>query len=259
MNRKIGFMDMALFQKIIDEVAGFHKAVRTMEIELFHFGESLLHPDISEMNHYAVSNGLNTVLSVNAVEFIPEVAAKLIGGNAGKIIVSLDGYNRESFEKIRGRFINYEDAVRNIKNASELISSLNSRTRLIVRMILLDLNSEKKEEFEAFWKGKGIEVEIREFFPWGEPDMVQLGRYEKYPPFMPCPFPWQYLVVQWNGDVVACCRDYNAVNVMGNVRNESLEEIWNNKKYMALREEMIHGQFHNSICKPCLDLYYSEI
>ncbi len=259
MKRKIGFMDLDLFRKVIDEVAQYNEVVKNKEIELFHFGESLLHPEIGDMNAYAVSNGLNTVLSVNAIEFTPEIAEKLIGGNAGKVIVSLDGVDQESLEKIRVRCINYEEAVRNIECASELVKSMNSKTHLMVRMIILDMNSEKKEEFTAFWQSKGIEVEIRKFFPWGEQDMAHLGQYDRFPQSMPCPFPWQYLVVQWNGDVVACCRDYNAVNVRGNVQNESLEEIWNNEKYKTLREEMIQGKFRNSICKPCLDLYHSEI
>jgi radical SAM protein with 4Fe4S-binding SPASM domain len=259
MKRKIGYMKLDLFRKVIDEVAQYNEDVKKKEIELFHFGESLLHPEIVEMNSFAVSKGLNTVLSVNAIEFTPEIAGKLIEGNAGKIIVSLDGVDQEGFKKIRGRCINYEEAVRNIECASEFVKSINSKTHLMVRMILLNMNSDKKEEFTEYWQSKGIEVEIRNFFPWGEQDMVHLGQYEKFPLAMPCPFAWQYLVVQWNGDVVACCRDYNAENIMGNAQNESLEEIWNSNKYKAFREEMVRGNFQNSICKPCLELYQSEV
>ncbi|MBL7961385.1 SPASM domain-containing protein, partial [bacterium] len=109
------------------------------------------------------------------------------------------------------------------------------------------------------WQDKNIEVEVRQFFPWGEKEMAQLGNFEKYPPFMPCPYPWQYLVVQWNGDVVPCCRDYNAVITLGNVKKSSLKEIWNSSRYEEFRRQMAIGKFHNNpICSPCLDLYYTE-
>jgi radical SAM protein with 4Fe4S-binding SPASM domain len=258
MKREKGFMELAVFCKVIDEVATYPEEIKKKEIELFHFGESLLHPQIAEMNEYATSKKLITVLSVNAIELNSELAEKLIKGKANKIIVSLDGYDAESFNAIRGRKIDYKQAIENIENASSLIKSQKGNTKLVVRMIELNLNSHKIEEFNAFWQSKNIGVDIRRFFPWGEKDMLNLGEYEKYPPYMPCPFPWQYLVVQWNGDVVACCRDYNTENKMGNVKYATLEQIWNSKEYAAFRIDMVLGEFKNQICQPCLDIYYTE-
>ena len=122
----------------------------------------------------------------------------------------------------------------------------------------MDSNAHKASEFTQFWEDKSVEAEIREFFPWGEKEMEELGNFEKYPPYMICPFAWQYVVVQWNGDVVACCRDYNGVNIMGNVKEESLKEIWNGKAYHEFRKNMVSGDYQNAICGPCMDLYYSE-
>ena len=258
MKRKIGFMESSVFTKVIDEVATYPEAVKMKEVELFHFGESLLHPQIAEMNEYAASKGLNTVLSVNAIELNPSVAEKLIRGNASKIIVSLDGFDAENFRIIRGRKIDYPRAIENIVTASAVIRSLNGSTKLFVRMIELNLNAHKVEAFKSFWQEKNIDVEIRRFFPWGEKEMVEMGEYDKYPPFMPCPFPWQYLVVQWNGDVVACCRDYNAENTMGNVKSSTLKEIWNSHEYVAFREKMVQGVYDNSICQTCMSIYYTE-
>ncbi len=256
MKRKVGFMEMELFGKVMDEVATFPEEIKMKEIELFHFGESLLHPQIAEMNAYAADRGLVTVLSVNAPELKVDLAEKLISGNASKIIVSLDGFDATSFKEIRGREIDYEKAIENIVAVGNLAKD--SSTKLVVRMISMAANAHKIPEFVQFWKEHGIEAEIREFFPWGEQEMEGLGDYNKYPPFMVCPFSWQYVVVQWNGDVVACCRDYNAENVMGNVKDASLEEIWNGKAYQTFRERMVSGDYQNKICGPCMDLYYTE-
>ena len=258
MKRKKGYMDFNTFSKIINEVAAYPAEIKQKEIELFHFGESLLHPEICEINKLASSKGLNTVLSVNAIELTEKIAENLIKGEAGKIIVSIDGFDSESFLRIRGRKINYQEAIDNVLRTASLIKSLKGKTLLVVRMIDLKQNSHKMDDFKSFWEKHNIESEIRAFFPWGEEKMEELGEYEKYPPFMPCPFPWQYLVVQWNGDVVACCRDYNAENKMGNVNEESIEEIWNSRKYASFRESMINGTYNNTICQPCMKLYYTE-
>ena len=258
MKREKGYMGFDVFCKVIDEVATYPDQIKKKEIELFHFGESLLHPEIATMNKYAKTKGLNTVLSVNAIEFNSDIAEKIIKGQANKIIVSLDGYDADSFLTIRGRQINYQQAIENIEYASTLIKSINGITKLSVRMIEIKLNTHKVDAFKTFWQERDIEVEIRRFFPWGEKEMIELGEYDKYPPFMPCPFSWQYVVVQWNGDVVVCCRDYNAVNKMGNIKDASLEEIWNGKKYASFRENMISGNYNNSICPSCMNIYYSD-
>lgn len=258
MKRKVGYMDMQLYRKVIDEVSEYPEEVKKKELELFHFGESLLHPEISEMNAYASNKGMNTVLSVNAPELTPVLAEKFIRGNAYKIIISLDGFDAESFKQIRGRQINYNAAISNVLAVKEAVLKYKSSTQLLVRMIAMKSNSHKIDDFTHFWQKNDINVEIRDFYPWGEKNMEHLGEYEKYPPFMICPFAWQYVVVQWNGDVVACCRDYNTVNLMGNVKNESLTDIWNGKAYTEFRKNMISGDYKNPICGPCMDLYYTE-
>jgi radical SAM protein with 4Fe4S-binding SPASM domain len=72
---------------------------------------------------------------------------------------------------------------------------------------------------------------------------------------MPCPFPWRYLVVQWNGDVVPCRRDCNGATVLGNVAGQSLREIWNGPAYAAFRQQMLAADYRNGICGPCMKLY----
>jgi radical SAM protein with 4Fe4S-binding SPASM domain len=258
MVRPQGFMDFDLYQKVISEVAGYAAPVRNQEIELFHFGESLLHPQIAAMVGYASRKRLKTVLSVNAPELSPEIAEGLLRNQPHKIIISLDGFDDESYRKIRGENADYQKAVQRIDAFIQLYSRYCQATQLQVRMIRLHMNENHTDEFISTWEKKGIHVELRDFFPWTRKDMVGLGRFEQYPPYMPCPFPWKYLVVQWNGDVVPCCRDYNGVNKLGNVNDESLQEIWNGSAYKAFRDGMASGALESSLCAECMAIYYTE-
>jgi len=259
MKRETGFMDLGLYKKVLDEVATYAEPVRSREIELFHFGESLLHPEIAAMVGYASDRGLNMVLSVNGPQLGPELAERILAQRPHRIIVSLDGNDQETYRAARGNHADFDKAVRNIEALISLHEHTRSAARISVRLIEMRINTEQVDAFKKRWEGKNIEVEIRQFFPWGEKEMAGLGSVEKYPAYMPCPFPWQYLVVQWNGDVVACCRDYNAVNTMGNVRDASLKEIWNSSRYEEFRHQMASGEFRdNPICPDCLALYYTE-
>ena len=126
-------------------------------------------------------------------------------------------------------------------------------------MIEFNLNKDFAITFKNQWQDDNIEVEIREFFPWTEKDLIELGKVKKWRPFMPCPFPWQYVVIQYNGDIVPCCRDYDAKNKILNVKNNTLKEIWNSQEYADFRKQHTTGDYKdNNFCKECMDIYYTE-
>lgn len=259
MKRMVGFMELALFQKVIDEYATYPEPVRSMDIELFHFGESLLHPQCEQMIHYAAEHKLNMILSVNAPVMQPDRAEKILKAKPRLIYVSMDGYDEKSYQKIRGTAIVFKAAVQNIEALIEIHRGLKSETIIVLRMIQLAENSDHAREFKKLWENKGIHVELRQFFPWTDKKMKDLGSYQKFPPGMPCPFPWQYLVVQYSGDVVPCCRDYDGLNVLGNVREQTLREIWNSSAYEWFRKQHSSGEFgKNTFCKECTEIYYTD-
>lgn len=259
MTRQLGFMEMDLYRKIIDEVATFSEPVRSMEIELFHFGESLLHPELPAMVAYGAQRGLKMVLSVNAPHLSPEISDQLLAAGAHKIILSLDGYDEESYRSIRGKVAKYDKAEMHINHLLEQHAKTASDTAIVLRMIQLKENMHYGEQFREQWEARGVTVELRAFFPWTESDLEDKGEYDRYPPFMPCPFPWQYVVIQWDGSVVPCCRDYNAENVIGNVADKTLREIWNSDGYKEFRHCHASGELDgNRICTECMRMYYTE-
>lgn len=259
MTRKTGFMDMSLYRKIIDEVSTFKEPVRSKEIELFHFGESLLHPQLDEMISYGSKNDLNMVLSINPPSLTPSITNKILLANPSKIIISFDGYDAKSYKEIRGKKADYQKAIENINYLLNIHKDINSDTKIIVRMIEFKLNTENVETYRKQWSNKNVEVEIRQFFPWTEKDLVNLGKVEKWKPYMPCPFPWQYVVIQYNGDIVPCCRDYDAKNKILNVKDNTLKEIWNSEEYQSFRNQHITGNYaDNDFCKDCMEIYYTE-
>lgn len=259
MTRQLGFMETGLFRAIIDEIATFGEPVRSKEIELFHFGESLLHPELDQMVRYASEKSLSTVLSVNAPELAPAVAERLLAGGPARLIVSLDGYDAESYRQIRGDAADFAVALSNLRHLAGLVRRASPSTAVCIRMIRMKLNESHLDRFREEWEGSGISVELRPFFPWTEKDLTGLGEVQKYPPYMPCPFPWQYLVVQWDGTVVPCCRDYNAVNAVGNVRKQSLREIWNGPAYEEFRRQHRTGCYEgNEFCRSCMEIFYND-
>ena len=59
----------------------------------------------------------------------------------------------------------------------------------------------------------------------------------------PCVGPFTHLGIRWDGQVSACCRDWAAVLNFGNVKDNTLEEIWNSDKLNNLRMLHVKGEF----------------
>ena len=65
-----------------------------------------------------------------------------------------------------------------------------------------------------------------------------------------CHLPWQQMVVDSTGYVSPCC--CNQRSAIGNVNEQSIEEIWNGPGYQRLRKYMAEGNLHEAGCGDCL-------
>ena len=73
---------------------------------------------------------------------------------------------------------------------------------------------------------------------------------EKRPP---CAWLWSTPMVQVNGDVTTCCLDEHLVNKVGNLTEQSLQDIWNSATMNAWRLAHVEGRFAESgpLCTRC--------
>ena len=68
-----------------------------------------------------------------------------------------------------------------------------------------------------------------------------------------CKSPWMETAINWNGDVFPCsCVHTEEKDRMGNIFEQSFEEIWNGKKYIAARKELLDQPNDlETICHTC--------
>jgi radical SAM protein with 4Fe4S-binding SPASM domain len=60
------------------------------------------------------------------------------------------------------------------------------------------------------------------------------------------------MVVDWNGDVVLCCDDWNHREVLGNLKEKSIEDIWFGDRLKQIREMHLKEEFDKvPICHAC--------
>jgi len=81
-----------------------------------------------------------------------------------------------------------------------------------------------------------------------------IEKYNYNPITMVCGYPWMQTIIRANGDVVSCC---HGRHVMGNLYENSFDEIWNGKRYQTLR---LQKDFNKCMGKGCnmVKYYYGE-
>ena len=65
-----------------------------------------------------------------------------------------------------------------------------------------------------------------------------------------CPAPYDQFVIQWNGDVVACCTDYEGRTKTANVFVTGIEDVWKGETLKQRKKDMLEGRLLD-VCAKC--------
>lgn len=236
-------MNFDLFRKIIDEIK-----TQVYEVNLFHRGEALINPEITEMIDYAVSSGIKTRLHTNAVLLDSEMSEKLIKSGLHRISFSFDGYTKEMYEKNRIG-AEFEDVLMKINEFLRIKKDLFSKTpHTTIQVIEYDkdltqkeLGKQKRKFFSAFKNNTPDRFVIRKPHNWGgslkiaEPESADTGF--KKTKILKCTFLWYAMVILSDGKVVPCPQDFFGRLELGDINRKNLKEIFNDNKIVHMRKK----------------------
>lgn len=250
MTRKIGHMDFNLFKKIIDEIEG-----KVEFIYLHFFGEPLLNKKIFEFIDYASGKGMTVAFSTNASLLNEEIAEKLLHSGLDLLILSIDSLSDQTYRKIRDGG-NFEQTIRNVDNLLKKHETSNSTLNISLQLIKMSLNEQEVEHFVSRWNRRsGLNSVVKPLNNYADQvkNIDELGNFSKcYSERSVCVEPWRGMVIGWDGIVVPCCNDFDYKYVIGDVKKQSLYQIWNSKEMQALRGLHREGERKNlEICKQC--------
>jgi radical SAM protein with 4Fe4S-binding SPASM domain len=192
----------------------------------------------------------------------PAVVERLAGSDLDKLTISMDSINRETYERIR---IGLDfDVV--MSNVQRLIDA-RPRTTIEVRMVHQALNRTEGPAFLAFWRQRGVEAAVwdvenrqgavRDFESLAVPDgrswwttKISGTLLRTFTPRCPVPFYAAYIL--HNGDVLACGFDWWHESVVGNVREQTLREVWNGDEMRQLRRRHFEKRIaSDEMCGRC--------
>ncbi len=251
--REQGEMSQELFEKAFNEGVEIGMRMAT----LVSYGEPFADKSIKNKIEYAKKKAADIELYTitNGYYVDEDVARFLVDQSFDKIRFSWYGVSKESYAAIHGVKGHYRDLVK--ENILRLISirdaSNKKKPHIEVYFLQMSENQDEVDLFRREWEGVADDVSIWKPHNWSDGrDYRELGNDKRS-----CGRPFTGPVqIQWNGEIVPCCWDYNNNIVLGDVTHDMIASILKGREYDNLRNAHDKLEFHKfPFCDSCDQLH----
>ncbi|KAA9041673.1 radical SAM protein [Ginsengibacter hankyongi] len=262
--RPTGMLENSFFRQTIDDI---YKDILYL---IFYFqGEPYLNRNFLDMVKYASDKGIYTATSTNAHYLTDEVARKTVESGLDRLIISIDGTTQEVYKQYRIGG-NLDKVIEGARNIVKWKKELNSKTPFVFfQFLVVKPNEHQVGEIKKLAKEVGVD-EVRfktaQVYDYENDPNQLIPINEKYSRYKKnkngeyiaknklanhCWKLWQANVITWDGLVVPCCFDKDASHQLGDLKNQSFKEIWNNDNYKQFRKELMTSRKNIDICANC--------
>jgi radical SAM protein with 4Fe4S-binding SPASM domain len=246
-----GRIDMAFAKRIIDQAA----AGGTKSIKFNWRGEPALHTGLEELVRYAKEKGILEVqFNTNGLPFTARRIEALIDAGLDRVIFSMDGATKETYEKIRVG-ADYDRLVANIRRFHEFRTAKGLRKPFIrIQMVRMKDNAEEVDRFLTMWRGIADDIAIKDVTNRGQGNVLFIGEQIAVGRRR-CNQPWQRMIVARDGKVFPCCSDWDRSYEIGDANTTQLRHIWKGERMERLRDWNREGKLDEfDPCRNCFVL-----
>ena len=254
--RNHGPMDFELYKKIIDDICKFERPIKVLR--LYKDGEPLLNPRFAEMIKYARVSGCAERIdtTTNASLLNPARNMEIMNAGLDRINISIEGVTSGQYLKFSKHRIDFDRLVSSLqhlyenKNKCEIIIKINGDV----------ISEEDKSRFyEIFGDiADGVYIEhIMSCWPEFELNGVvvneEYGIYgQKIKEVMVCPYVFYSFSINSDGTASACFLDWARKLIIGDVKTESLQQIWKGERMIDFQKMLLMKERKgHPICGKC--------
>jgi len=256
-------MDDALYSKIVEECASEESFKAFIPMSK---NEPLLdvklEDRISEFRKLAKPD-MVVELVTNGSALTPARFEKLVNSGVDLLTISLSAFTEATYQRIV-QGLSWKQLKKNLE--AVISSPLLSKTNIFLRFIQQQGNGAEYPAFQRYWRKRGLNVvgfevnnrsgSLKGYELLTLPKSFFFRRLRKamgrryYKGI--CPHAFSVMHVLQNGDVPLCANDWDNHDLLGNVQNSTLREIYNSPRMNEIRELMAQGRYEDiSACKDC--------
>ncbi len=222
------------------------------------------------MVKFANEHKIYTATSTNAHYLKDDMAKKTIESGLDRLIISIDGTTQETYESYRigGKL---EKVIEGAKNIIKWKKKMNSSTpHVIFQFLVVKPNEHQIQEVMDLGDEIGVdEVRLKTAqvynYENGNELIPSIDKYSRYKQkkdgtwdiknkmVNSCWRMWQSCVITWDGGIVPCCFDKDAIHQLGQLKDDSFKTIWKSKKYRDFRQALLISRSEIEMCKNCTE------
>lgn len=250
LTRKIETMDLGLFKKIFNKINR-----ETTQYDTLTFpgmGEPLIDETLDKKIEYAKKQNRNLLLLIltNGSLLTPKRFKQLENLGITSVRVSFYGNDPITYSKVHG--VKNKKLFRKVKDNLMKISQIKTTTKLLLTFNVVDNgNDNYVGEWTRFWEDKVDLIEVWRPHNWVDARTYREIREDK---LKTCGRPFRGpLQVQVDGTVNMCCFDYDGKLTIGDLKTQTLSEIFLSPFYKKIVKCHESGDFKQSglICENC--------
>lgn len=247
-----GHMDDDLFKKIADECCSHYVG----RISTYLMNEPLVDPKQAERLAYINRKKkfvTKTKINTNGALMTPDVSEALIESGLRHVWVSVQGYSEDTYRQSMGlsltKVLDNIDALLDLKEKKNAKFPKVSVTTLDTKIVHDEIEYARK-----YWADRDVRFKIHHVDNRRGTDLGELSMHEQKLK-RNCDLFLKQAYILYNGDMIICCHDWRRTVVLGNVREQSISEIWNSDRFKRIIREYQAGNYRN--CKVCAKCFVS--
>ena len=242
-----GRMDDALFDRVTDEIAR-HPEVKAF-IPMLQNEPFLDRRIFEKVKRFKAATGgrVRVELVTNGAFLTEENVARIADSGLDVVDVSLDALSREVYARVRVGL----DYDRVLAGVERLLAAKLPATSVFMRLVKVRDNVHEVRAFARAWRRRGVPVfmytannragavagfDETQRIPDAEiPLRSRVGRRLVRAWMGHCPIPFSSAYILHDGSMILCAHDWGRRELLGNVRDASIAEIWNGDRMRAIR------------------------
>lgn len=261
-------MPFSLFKKVIDDISVFPEKVKV--IYLYGFGEPLLNKELVKMaKHLKESNVCNEIRIVtNGSLLNPELNDQLVDSGIDLIRISIEALTEKDYKEICDVTIDYN---RLIKNIEDLYKKSRGKLKVAAKIVNATIKSDEDlKRFIDIYKPI-TDFHFVEDIVDGWPEFEEMATISnktieaenwiwKSQEYKRCSFSLTMAMIHSNGDISPCPNDWKHSLRFGNVKKDSIVDVWNSTDWHEFQLMHLEQDRKNiPFCKGCICSGYDSI
>ena len=261
-------MKMDLFKKLINELRNW-KGDKLRLLRLAVLGEPFVHPKMLDMIKMAKEAEVAETVDIfsNGSLLTEEISSKLVEYGLDSIRFSIYSVLPERHKEITQTNFDINRIYSNIRKLQQ-IRDCKGFPIPYIYVKMFETYGEENNIFVDMYRDIADQVDfenvndatlyngynlIGAFYKNSElEERTRMNFRNSLNTHIACPRPFMAFVVSSNGSVLMCTHDYPRATKIGDVNNNTLEQIWNSRELFEFRKMHLLGNKHeNSLCKNC--------